>query len=87
MPSILLNFILKTAGVYVWHGISEGLNLKEVIRSILPRRGNYVTTCGRIFKGRVLHDHLEASWKNKTIISAFLDKMILNVRNPRMKKQ
>lgn len=74
MSSILLNFVPKTVGVYVWRDISEGLNLKNTRISgeyfpgglVMPppmeefSKGGYCT-----------HGHLEASWRNKPVISAY----------------
>jgi hypothetical protein len=90
MPSILLFFVPKTAGGYIWHGLMEGSNLKSmrISGNYFPGGAVMPPIVGEFSKGGYcMHDHFEANWRNKSIISAFLDKMILNVRNPRMKKQ
>ena len=74
MPSILLCFVPKTAGVYVWRGISEGLNLENIrISGAYFPGGPVMPPLVEEFSkgGYCTYDHLEASWRNKPIISAY----------------
>lgn len=83
----MLNCVPKTAGIYMWDAVAKGLNLRQmrISGSYFPGGVLMPTLIEEFAKGEnCLHDHLEASWRNKPYISAYLDKMILHVRDPRM---
>ena len=88
LPGILLSTLPKSATVYIWAALAHGLGglpqvrvtacwfpVDLVSKELLPefvRGGNAVA-----------HAHLGAQWQNRILLSHYLDKMIVHVRDPR----
>lgn len=86
MPGILLNTLPKSASIYIWEAIAVGLGMPKMRISggwfpgdlVVPE---LVYSLGR--GGVVTQEHLDASWRNKVVLSRHLGKMIVHVRDPR----
>ena len=86
IPGILINTLPKSASIYIWQAFTEGLGLPKMRIS-----GNWfpgdiaspelVESLAR--GGAVSQEHVEACWRSKAALGAYLPKMVVHVRDPR----
>ena len=87
IPGILLSTMPKSGSVYIWNAISTGLGIPKI----------RTTSTVWFFPDFLIHDwvkvlakggvcsqqHIDASWYNTRVLSDFLDKMVVHIRDPR----
>lgn len=88
ISGILLNFMLKTADVYIWNAISKGLGIQtcRISTTVWPVNIAIPPAVKKFGEeeNSTSHEHLEPNWQNKIKLSRYLDKMIVHVREPCM---
>jgi len=86
-PGILMSTVPKSASVYIWGGISEGLELKQkrYTGGIIPFETLTIKGAQELEKGDTCtQTHILYNSYHKTLLNLHLDKLIVHVRDLRM---
>lgn len=86
IPGIFLNTLPKSASIYIWEAFTKGLGLPKmrISGNWFPGDNASPELVESLAKGGVVsQEHVDASWRSKAALAAYLDKMVVHVRDPR----
>ena len=86
LPSILFNAIPKSGGRYCIEALRKGLKLDflNIATDFFPQ-GTIAPQLAKEFigGGKVSHGHTDYWWQAKVALNAYVDRMIVHMRDPR----
>ncbi len=85
MPVVVFNALPKSASDYISDALAKGLNLDDyfAVTGVFPNKLLRRDAMANVKAGALLYDHVDAAGFNQILLSQYVDRMIVHVRDPR----